>query len=123
MIKLSAIDADVAHLVERNLAKVEVASSSLVIRSIFSHELFRSLTAIFADVAHLVERNLAKVEVASSSLVIRSKDTSSMVTGFIFCQNDTSLVHFNGVFFLWFLKLCKESYIMLQKDNFRTLLA
>ncbi len=27
--------ADVAHLVERNLAKVEVASSSLVIRSIF----------------------------------------------------------------------------------------
>ena len=27
--------ADVAHLVERHLAKVEVASSSLVIRSIF----------------------------------------------------------------------------------------
>ncbi len=29
------IYADVAHLVERHLAKVEVASSSLVIRSIF----------------------------------------------------------------------------------------
>ena len=29
------IFADVAHLVERHLAKVEVASSSLVIRSIF----------------------------------------------------------------------------------------
>ncbi len=28
------VDADLAHLVERHLAKVEVASSSLVIRSI-----------------------------------------------------------------------------------------
>ena len=27
------IQADIAHLVERNLAKVEVASSSLVVRS------------------------------------------------------------------------------------------
>ena len=34
--KLSASNADVAHLVERNLAKVEVASSSLVIRSIIA---------------------------------------------------------------------------------------
>ena len=66
--KLSASNADVAHLVERNLAKVEVASSSLVIRSISSF--FTYLSS--ADVAHLVERNLAKVEVASSSLVIRS---------------------------------------------------
>ncbi len=47
-------------MVEHNLAKVGVASSSLVFRS-------RS-----ADIAHLVERNLAKVEVASSSLVVRS---------------------------------------------------
>ena len=31
----SSFYADVAHLVERHLAKVEVASSSLVIRSIF----------------------------------------------------------------------------------------
>ena len=31
-------NADVAHPVERHLAKVEVASSSLVIRSIFSLE-------------------------------------------------------------------------------------
>ena len=29
------IDADLAHLVERHLAKVEVASSSLVVRSNF----------------------------------------------------------------------------------------
>ena len=68
MMKLSASNADVAHLVERNLAKVEVASSSLVIRFISSF--FTYLSS--ADVAHLVERNLAKVEVASSSLVIRS---------------------------------------------------
>ncbi len=31
---IAPVDADVAHLVERHLAKVEVASSSLVIRSI-----------------------------------------------------------------------------------------
>ena len=33
--RLIHLYADVAHLVERHLAKVEVASSSLVIRSIF----------------------------------------------------------------------------------------
>ena len=33
-------DADLAHLVERHLAKVEVASSSLVIRSIALYYLF-----------------------------------------------------------------------------------
>ena len=35
------IFADLAHLVERHLAKVEVASSSLVIRSIFYMPIFR----------------------------------------------------------------------------------
>ena len=49
-----------SSVVEHNLAKVGVASSSLVFRS------------KLADIAHLVERNLAKVEVASSSLVVRS---------------------------------------------------
>ena len=34
------LDADLAHLVERHLAKVEVASSSLVIRSIALYYLF-----------------------------------------------------------------------------------
>ena len=34
-IPTGGIHADLAHLVERHLAKVEVASSSLVIRSIF----------------------------------------------------------------------------------------
>ena len=61
--------AAVAHLVERHLAKVEVASSSLVSRSTFSKITYR-----YAAVAHLVERHLAKVEVASSSLVSRSKE-------------------------------------------------
>ncbi len=54
-------------MVERNLAKVEVASSSLVSRS-------TTVQAVPCDagIAQLVERNLAKVEVASSSLVSRS---------------------------------------------------
>ena len=49
-------------MVEHNLAKVRVASSSLVFRSTSS-----------AEVAQLVEHNLAKVRVASSSLVFRSQ--------------------------------------------------
>ena len=57
--------AGIAQLVERNLAKVEVASSSLVSRS-------KRLHLNPAGIAQLVERNLAKVEVASSSLVSRS---------------------------------------------------
>ena len=80
------IYADLAHLVERHLAKVEVASSSLVIRSkirrgsnlgvfYFSLEILKMICYNLsnADLAHLVERHLPKVDVASSSLVIRSK--------------------------------------------------
>ena len=52
-------------MVERNLAKVEVASSRLVSRSNHLH-------LNIAGIAQLVERNLAKVEVASSRLVSRS---------------------------------------------------
>ncbi len=59
--------AGIAQLVERNLAKVEVASSRLVSRSKFYFK------RINAGIAQLVERNLAKVEVASSRLVSRSK--------------------------------------------------
>ena len=54
------IRADIAHLVERNLAKVEVASSSLVVRS------------RICGSSSVVEHHLAKVGVASSSLVFRS---------------------------------------------------
>ncbi len=58
-------------MVERNLAKVEVASSRLVSRS---KDPFGTLPhAGDAGVAQLVERNLAKVEVASSRLVSRSR--------------------------------------------------
>ena len=52
--------AEIAQLVEHDLAKVGVASSSLVFRS------------TFAEIAQLVEHDLAKVGVASSSLVFRS---------------------------------------------------
>ncbi len=48
-------------MVEHDLAKVGVASSSLVFRS------------AFAEIAQLVEHDLAKVGVASSSLVFRSR--------------------------------------------------
>jgi hypothetical protein len=72
-------DAGIAQLVERNLAKVEVASSSLVSRSSFRSIALigevkkqRGVKQFNAGVAQLVERNLAKVEVASSSLVSRS---------------------------------------------------
>ena len=87
----SRLHAGVAQLVERNLAKVEVASSRLVSRST-EHNLkggaiakwlctglqirsrrFDSASRLHAGVAQLVERNLAKVEVASSRLVSRSR--------------------------------------------------
>ena len=94
--------AEIAQLVEHNLAKVGVASSSLVFRSI-RHSValigrrkavmprwrngrrarfrcvcreacrFESCSGHFvAEIAQLVEHNLAKVGVASSSLVFRS---------------------------------------------------
>ena len=59
--------AGIAQLVEHNLAKVGVASSSLVSRSTLLARL-----DINAGIAQLVEHNLAKVGVASSSLVSRS---------------------------------------------------
>ena len=100
--RYQVVDAGVAQLVERNLAKVEVASSSLVSRSSF--KLFMTLgqpvvgavrfqrsggtvpvwRAGPAGVAQLVERNLAKVEVASSSLVSRSRYRGSLVLPLLF---------------------------------------
>ncbi len=88
------MNAGVAQLVERNLAKVEVESSSLFSRSRLKMEdvksfhldsrrvrldaKYRHASAGFSDkfhagVAQLVERNLAKVEVESSSLFSRSR--------------------------------------------------
>src|SRR4051812_3542096 len=87
------LNAGVAQLVERNLAKVEVESSRLFSRSRFKRKLNRlpffivryavccNLQATVgtngskfkAGVAQLVERNLAKVEVESSRLFSRSR--------------------------------------------------
>ena len=64
----AAANAIVVQLVVRHLAKVEVASSSLVYRS--DDKIHHNL--INAIVVQLVVRHLAKVEVASSSLVYRS---------------------------------------------------
>ena len=66
-----ANNATVAQLVERDLAKVEVAGPSPVCRS-------SSLKYIFATVAQLVERDLAKVEVAGPSPVCRSRFITSL---------------------------------------------
>ena len=66
-------NAEIAQLVEHNLAKVGVASSSLVFRSKYNKHHF-SVGDINAEIAQLVEHNLAKVGVASSSLVFRSQE-------------------------------------------------
>ena len=113
---IAPVTASVAHLVERHLAKVEVASSSLVTRSsiktcpiragffffsaktfskilIFTIDFFRQdviITPVAASVAHLVERHLAKVEVASSSLVTRSsKDPTRNRVGFFYSRQNS----------------------------------
>ena len=68
--------AKIAQLVERDLAKVEVAGSSPVFRSKGNpSEDFQNKNwnlAKIAKIAQLVERDLAKVEVAGSSPVFRS---------------------------------------------------
>ena len=82
------VDAEIAQLVEHNLAKVGVASSSLVFRS-------RTILIIrVAEIAQLVEHNLAKVRVASSSLVFRSKREISLrwFLFFWFAQHEHSLI-------------------------------
>ena len=72
---LGTVVAEIAQLVEHNLAKVRVASSSLVFRSFF----FLNHFYTFAEIAQLVEHNLAKVRVASSSLVFRSSGEIGIV--------------------------------------------
>src|SRR3989442_804721 len=72
------IQAGIAQLVERNLAKVEVDGSNPFSRSSFGCALFASdsgdrwLFEFFAGIAQLVERNLAKVEVDGSNPFSRS---------------------------------------------------
>ena len=76
----TVVNAIVVQLVVRHLAKVEVASSSLVYRS-RQRGLPNSL--INAIVVQLVVRHLAKVEVASSSLVYRSQGTEDLGSFFL----------------------------------------
>ena len=78
--------AGIAQLVEHNLAKVGVASSSLVSRSRLVFEKVLVKLLIHAGIAQLVEHNLAKVGVASSSLVSapNSKGTYRKVSAFFF---------------------------------------
>ena len=73
-------------MVEHNLAKVGVASSSLVFRSIEILILVcRTLVRVAnAEIAQLVEHNLAKVGVASSSLVFRSSVKTAVSCLFLF---------------------------------------
>src|SRR2546427_86356 len=72
------IQAGIAQLVERNLAKVEVDGSNPFSRSSFGCAWFASdsgdgsLLDILAGIAQLVERNLAKVEVDGSNPFSRS---------------------------------------------------
>ena len=77
--------AGIAQLVEHNLAKVGVASSSLVSRSRLVFEKVLVKLLIYAGIAQLVEHNL-KVGVASSSLVSapNSKGTYRKVSAFFF---------------------------------------
>ncbi len=99
LLTFAPVNAEIAQLVEHNLAKVRVASSSLVFRSSLngcsnggigrhaglkipwplrlcgfkSRFEYTSLSKqYFAEVAQLVEHNLAKVRVAGSSPVFRS---------------------------------------------------
>ena len=75
--------AGIAQLVEHNLAKVGVASSSLVSRSRLVFEKVLVKLLIHAGIAQLVEHNLAKVGVASSSLSLQiQKGTYRKVSAF-----------------------------------------
>ena len=77
--------ADVAHLVERHLAKVEVASSSLVIRSIFL-EYFSPASHNLITRCHsqVVRQRSAKPRFPSSSLGGASKKIPFTFVGGIF---------------------------------------
>ena len=79
------MNAGIAQLVEHDLAKVGVASSSLVSRSKIWKCCKAQITQ--AGIAQLVEHNLAKVRVASSSLVFRSekKEAESFDSASFFC--------------------------------------
>ena len=62
--------ADLAHLVERDLAKVEVAGSSPVIRSINKREEMQISSFLFGSIAQLGEHLPYKQRVIGSSPIV-----------------------------------------------------
>ena len=62
--------ADLAHLVERDLAKVEVAGSSPVIRSIIKKEEMQISSFLFGSIAQLGEHLPYKQRVIGSSPIV-----------------------------------------------------
>ena len=68
--RLKAPPADLAHLVERDLAKVEVAGSSPVIRSKQKIRLRRKADFLFCIIhcSHIIRRKLKPIEKAETSL-------------------------------------------------------
>ena len=62
--------ADLAHLVERDLAKVEVAGSSPVIRSILKKEEMQISSFLFGSIAQLGEHLPYKQRVIGSSPIV-----------------------------------------------------
>ena len=65
--------ADLAHLVERDLAKVEVAGSSPVIRSIFLKEEMQISSFLIGSIAQLGEHLPYKQRVIGSSPIVSTK--------------------------------------------------
>ena len=64
---ISQVNAEIAQLVEHNLAPKEKGSN------LGKDAMLKNISQVNAEIAQLVEHNLAKVGVASSSLVFRSK--------------------------------------------------
>ena len=71
--------ADLAHLVERDLAKVEVAGSSPVIRSIMKKEEMQVSSFLFGSIAQLGEHLPYKQRVIGSSPIVSTKWPGSSV--------------------------------------------
>ena len=74
---LCHVDADLAHLVERDLAKVEVAGSSPVIRSIFQKEEMKVSSFLIGSIAQLGEHLPYKQRVIGSSPIVSTMRESA----------------------------------------------
>ena len=79
--RISEANAEIAQLVEHNLAPKEIRFLTLASGCKTERRFTQN-----AEIAQLVEHNLAKVRVASSSLVFRSRKTTKWLSFFIFTQ-------------------------------------